>query len=168
MISWTTSSHSIQIDIMPVTSLSDGEPAIQRRMPRAKKNQSSKEVFIWCDLFCVFSIKSLKRTIRTFGIVDARPENEKEKPETYEQGGHGANLPVVLPVQLERPVRWVPKPVILSVAAGAGHVVVIAGCVVVLLIVHCPVKFGVEGSQDRTRGCYGEDATRSQILPNIV
>ena len=102
---------------------------------------------------------SLKCTIRTIGINAARPENEKEKPETYHQGGHGAGLPVVLPVQLERSVRWVPKPVILSVAAG--HVVI-------LLIVHGPVKFGVEGSQDRTRGCYGEDATRSQILPNIV
>ena len=104
---------------------------------------------------------SLKCTIRTTVIDAARPENEKEKPETYQQGGHGADLPVVLPVQLERSVRWVPKPVILSVAAGAGHVVV-------LLIVHCPVKFCVEGSQDCTRGCYGEDATRSQILPNIV
>ena len=144
---------------MPVTSLSDGEPTTQRRMPRAKKNQSSKDVFTWYDLFRVFSIQSLKHTFRIFRIVDARPENEEEKPETYEQGGHSANLPVVLPVQLERSVRWVPKPVILSVAAG--HVVI-------LLIVHGPVKFGVEGSQDRTRGCYGEDATRSQILPNIV
>ena len=104
---------------------------------------------------------SLKCTIRTIGINAARPENEKEKPETYQQGGHCAGLPVVLPVQLERSVRWVPKPVILSVAAGAGHVVV-------LLIVHGPVKFGVEGSQDCTRGCYGEDATRTQVLPNIV
>ena len=141
---------------------------IQRSMPRAKKNQSSKEVFTWYDLFRVFSIQSLKHTFRIFRIVDARPENEEEKPETYHQGGHCAGLPVVLPVQPECSVRWVPKPVILSVAAGAGHVAVIAGCVVVLLIVHCPVKFGVEGSQDRTRGCYGEDATRSQVLPNIV